>query len=424
MGHSLKVTHMNKYISRSILTVIIVTAWSFLRVLLHTATDQAIAVTAIGQLSNSNAAQFEFLSVQWFQQSGVGSGILGGIAIAALYFVWRGVGAVKPPIIAAALAVVATVAIAPNDAYAYYDKTDRAEWIEIGANQSAFMIAMTGANKTNQAKFGSVAYLEENKVAAKRVQIPHVKADNTGMMTDYYVSSHRVFILDRTPYTRDWSNAVDKGTSSKKEGFRFESADSFPIETAITASALVTEEDAAKFFYWFGSANQQLNGSPDSVFASVAHGRSLAEVMDTVVRSRIQVLLAREFGKRKLIDGMQSKATIMDIVEATVKKEFAAQGVTITSIGFSSDLTYDDKIQTALDSAFIAQMKLANKDAYNISLDLDRRDAENSVIRAQGETMKKWNGSINMPSFMVMSEGFMKWIGGFFGGPVPDTAKK
>ena len=313
------------------------------------------------------------------------------------------------------VAVAALVLVSSFNASAYYDTTDRAEWIEIGANESAFMLPMTGANKTNQAKFGSIQYLDDNKVAAKRVQIPHAKADNTGMLADKYVSTHRVYILDRAPYTRDWNNAVDKGTSSKKEGFRFESADSFSIETAITVSALVKEEDAAKFFYWFGSQSVAANNSPEQVFASTARGRSLAEVMDTVVHSRVQALLAKEFGRRKLIDGMQNKSAIIDTVEAAVTKEFAAQGITITSIGFSSDLTYDKKIQDALDSAFIAQMKLANKDAYNISLDLDKRDAENSVIRAQGEAIKKWNGDIKFPSFMVLSDKLMEIFAGWFG---------
>jgi hypothetical protein len=314
------------------------------------------------------------------------------------------------------VALAAMVLVASFNASAYYDKTDRAEWIEIGANESAFMMPMTGANKTNQSKFGSIEYLDENKVAAKRVQIPHAKADNTSMFTDYYVATHRVYILDRTPYTRDWNNAADKGTSTKKEGFKFESADSFSIETAITASALVKEEDAAKFFYWFGSVNTSGATGPEAVFASTARGRSLAEVMDTVVHSRVQTLLAKEFGKRKLIDGMAAKAAIIDVVEATVRKEFAEQGITITNLGFSADLSYDPKIQEALDAAFIAQMKLANKDAYNISLDLDKRDAENSVIRAQGETMKKWDGKLSFPSFMVISDKLMEMFSGWFGG--------
>ena len=308
--------------------------------------------------------------------------------------------------------------------FAYYDKTDRAEWVDIGANQSAFMTTLIGDNKKSQVKFGSVAYLEENKVAAKRVQIPHVKADNTGALTDFYVSTHRVFILDRAPYSRDWNNDPTKGTSSNKEGFRFESSDSFAIETAVTVSASVKEEDAALFFYNYGASNQPKNGTPEQVFASVAYGRSLAEVMDVVVHSRVQALLAREFGKRKLVDAMQNKVAIMDTVEATVKKEFAAQGITITNIGFSSDLTYDPKIQKALDEAFIANMKLSNKEAYNVSLDLDKRDAENSVIRAQGETIKKWDGKISFPSFMVMSEKFAEMIGGWFGGKSETVAKK
>jgi SPFH domain / Band 7 family len=321
------------------------------------------------------------------------------------------------------IAFATVLACAGVNALAYYDTTDRAEWIEIGANESAFMLPMTGANKTNQAKFGSIAYLDENKVAAKRVQIPHAKADNTGAFADKYVATHRVYILDRAPYTRDWNNAVDKGTSPKKEGFVFESADSFRIETAVTISALVKEEDAAKFFYWFGSQIVAANNAPEAVFASTARGRSLADVMDTVVHSRVQALLAREFGKRKLIDAMQNKAAIMDAVEATITKEFAAQGITITNIGYSADLTYDKKIQDALDSAFIAQMKLTNKDAYNVALDLDKRDAENNLIRAQGETMKKWNGTISFPSFMVISDKLAEMFGGWFGSKT-DSAKK
>jgi hypothetical protein len=322
---------------------------------------------------------------------------------------------VKSKVALAALMVVSF------SASAYYDTTDRAEWVEIGANESAFMLPMTGANKTNQAKFGSIQYLDENKVAAKRVQIPHAKADNTGTFADKYVSTSRVYIVDRAPYSRDWQNATDKGTSAKKEGFKFESADSFAIETAITISAQVKEEDAAKFFYWFGSQTVAANNSPESVFASTARGRSLAEVMDTVVHSRVQSILAKEFGKRKLIQGMADKSTIIDTVEATLKKEFAEQGVTITNVGFSSDLTYEPKIQEALDAAFIAQMKLAHKDAYNISLDLDRRDAENSVIRAQGEAMKKWDGKLSFPSFMVISDKIAEWFSGLFGSKAAPT---
>src|SRR4249920_2756519 len=66
------------------------------------------------------------------------------------------------------------LAAAPN-AWAYYDKTDYTEAIYILPNQSAFVIPDAGANKDSQAQFISLDYLKANKIAAKRVVIPHVK---------------------------------------------------------------------------------------------------------------------------------------------------------------------------------------------------------------------------------------------------------
>src|SRR3954464_12670843 len=49
---------------------------------------------------------------------------------------------------------------------------DRPEYVEIDTSESAFLIPLEG-DTTNQAAFQSVQFLEQKKVAAKRIQITH-----------------------------------------------------------------------------------------------------------------------------------------------------------------------------------------------------------------------------------------------------------
>ena len=49
---------------------------------------------------------------------------------------------------------------------------DRPEYVEIDTSESAFLIPLEG-DTTNQAAFSSVQFLEQKKVAAKRIQITH-----------------------------------------------------------------------------------------------------------------------------------------------------------------------------------------------------------------------------------------------------------
>jgi hypothetical protein len=156
----------------------------------------------------------------------------------------------KVSIVALLLAVSAPAAITP--ANAYWDKYNYTEAYYIQANQSAFWIPDTGANLSDQAHFGSIEYYAANKVAAKRIEIPHQKLVNSGSWSDYYVPAGRLFVVDRAPYYHAWTSKSTTGTSTANEGFPFESADSMNIETDVVASAFVSEEDAAKFFYWFG----------------------------------------------------------------------------------------------------------------------------------------------------------------------------
>lgn len=385
--------------------------------LLRMVLQQTAAETAVGQLADSNAGLYQFQMMSHLNNVHAFMVLLflgGSVAI------WHNVFKRINPKLPSALYAVSGLIFAlmfSTSAHAYYDKTDRAEWVNIEANQSAFLIPATGANKTTQAQFGSIDYLTANKVPAKRVQIPHIKADNTSAFVDYYVPNATLFIVDRTPYTREWVNASDRGTSAKKEGFHFESADSINIQTGITISASVAEEDAAKFFYYFGTNSVQTSQDPSIVFASVKYGKSLSDVMDTVVRAKVQQVMAKEFAKRNFMKAIQEKATIMDVVEQTVKDEFSKKGITIAFVGYAEQLSFDGRIQKALDDSVIAAVQYANKDAMLAVVEINRKNAEIDIVRAQAKAIGNWNGQINFPFILPDSfaKGIMDLIGGVTG---------
>lgn len=419
---------MKSIVVKIVLSIILFMAGGYAFGSLNNAEMLYVGNAAVSQLSNSDSGYFGFLATQGgFRFARTALGIVSllcflGIWATTITKLWKTEADKLAVLVIASLASGAL--LVPNNAFAYYDTTNRGEFIEIGANQSAFLIPMVGANKSSQAQFGSEEYLNSNKVAVKRVEIPHVQANNTGALKDYYIPAAKLYLLDRTPVNREWTGSTTKGTSVKDESFHFESADSLSIHTGITMSAYVTEANAAKFFYWFGAHGQQQTQDPQIMFASVVYGRSLAEVIDTVVRAQVQATLSKEFGSRPLDQGIRDKAKIIDAVVAAVKAEFEPKGITISTVGYAEDLTFDKEIQSIMNENYIAQRKLANKDAYQVSLDISARQADIFVKTSEGMAIQKWNGTITMPSFMMISETFMHAISGWFGDKTAPVAGK
>ena len=282
-----------------------------------------------------------------------------------------------------------------NTASAYYDKTDYTEAVYIQPNQSAFFIPDTGANNSGQAQFGSADYLVANKVASKRFIIPHSKLTGSGGFSDYYVPAGRLIVVDRTPFFREWVSSTTRGTSSGDQGFRFESAESIFMSTGITIAATVTEEDAAKFLYWFGTKSVTYDpNNPQTQFQSVIYGQSLAEVMDTVVRGKVQASLSAGFGAKPFDAAIGKKSEIILQVEKEVKEAFGPKGITITYIGYAEGLSFDQPVQDALNAAYIAGQKA--KEAATIAPAIPVLQMQTN-IDAQRIIANKWNGVV--PTF-------------------------
>ena len=311
--------------------------------------------------------------------------------------------------------------------HAYYSKTNYSETFEIQPNQSAFLIPLQGANKDTQSQFGSESYYQENKVAAKRIEVPHTKLPNSGYTSDYYVPSAKLIIVDRTPYNQEWTDDAGTGTSSKKEGFHFESADSINIETDITIAASVSEANAAKFLYWFGTVNQrnpipydpsaqyQTDAYYSAQYASVAYGKSLAEVMQTLVRGEVQRALAKGFSQYVLTDVLAKKAEIMDAVAKETTDWCTQRGITLDYIGYANGLNFDPKVQEAINNVFIEQKKADAVATQKNVLTLRQTIANIKLTEKLGDVMMKWNGALpSIPSFLAwpsnIFDNLMNWI--------------
>ena len=168
-----------------------------------------------------------------------------------------------------------------------------------------------------------------------------------------------------------------------------------------------------------GPEVQKSSSDPIIMFASVVRGKSLATVVDTVVRAQVQASLAKEFGKRPLDKGIAEKAIIIETVLKDVQDQFTDKGITISTLGYAESLSFDKAVQEVINDNYIATKKLQYAPAYYTSLEIEMKEAQISVVRAEAATIQKWNGQINLPSFMLVGDSLVKWVEGIFGGSAP-----
>lgn len=212
---------------------------------------------------------------------------------------------------------------------------DKPEYAEIDTSETGFLIPLEG-DGTKQARFESVDYLTERKVAAKRVQITHRWSQEGRLpFSGQWMSSVRLVKVNRSPVTREW--IAEAKTSDGNKAIWIESADSVGFSMGFTCTAFIDEKSAATFLYWYPSG-------------------SLASVMDTEVRGRIQQTSAEVAAKYPLDLLRGKKQEIADAVKADVISFFAPRGITVTTVGMFGGMTYENAaIQKSIDDTFIAQ---------------------------------------------------------------------
>ncbi len=339
--------------ARIIASAVVIVAYSGLNFILTPVGTVMTGQTAGRQFDNSDAS---------YVASVAGMRVFGHLGIPLLVLLalllwiwWRPLRSLLPGM---TVALIALIGIQP--AAAYYDKTDFTEAYTILPNESGFWIPDAGANKDSQAQLESEAYLNANKVALKRFIVPHTKLSGSGSFYDFYVPAGRLIIVDRTPFSREWVDAADRGTSRRKEGFPCQSREGLNISVGVSIGTSVTEANAARYLYRFGVVSPQGDRSdPRIIFTSVYYSRKLQEVMDDVGRKKIQTLVCDEITARTFDKANEEAVKVMEAVKDKAAAYFAAVGITLDFIGWADTFTFDPMVQEAVNRRYVASQDQA-----------------------------------------------------------------
>lgn len=316
------------------------------------------ATIAAGRLAGQqfNNSDIDAVSAQYGLSAIHGVGLIATLLlVGVLILTWF--GPVRRWLAALATAAVALAMLYSHPASAYYDKTDYTEAYTIYPNETAFWIPDAGGNKDSQGKMDSADYYNANRVALKRFLIPHAQLSGSGWgpWGNYYVPAGRLIIVDRSPYNREWTAASHRGTANTDQSFPCQDKAGLDVTVEITIGTSVSEENAAKFLYWFGVKPPTGDRrTPEVTFTSVYYGRSLNEVMDTVGRGKVQEVVCSEVSARSL-DKVNEDAPAMLAAINTKSREFlGARGITLDYLGWAGTFTFAPGVQAAIDRQYVA----------------------------------------------------------------------
>ena len=337
---------MNAILGRGIATVVVIVLYGWINVLMAPA-GTTLTGQAAGQQFDNRAMSYvgSMFEMRLFSHLGIPFLVLLVVIVA----IWWG------PLRRWWGPATVCLLLAASPAHAYYDKTDYTEAYTILPNESAFWIPDAGANKDAQAQFDSEAYLQSNKVAVKRFIVPHTKLQGSGGFFDFYVPAGRLIIVDRTPYSREWVAAHNRGTSARDESFPCQSKEGLNIAVGVSIGASVLEASAAKYLYRFGvlpPAGDRTD--PKVIFNSVFFSRKLADVMDDVGRKKVQTLVCNEIAGRSFDKSNEEANQIMEAVGKAATDYFGAVGITLDFIGWADTFTFDRPVQEAVNRRYIA----------------------------------------------------------------------
>jgi len=242
---------------------------------------------------------------------------------------------------------------------------DVAEYVEIGNSETAFVIEL---EDNDGARFDSAQAVEEARVAARRIQIPH-RWHSTGRMwfAGEWIDTVGVVIVDRAPVTREWTAETNSGTVNRDQGIWVESRDSIGFSVGFNCTARVEEDDASVFLY-----NYPAERSSDG--ESTIWRSELESVMDEEIRNMIQSVAADYAAQYDLDELREKKQEMVAQIRDTVIPFFQERGITITTVGMFGGFAYEnDEIQQAIDQIFVAQ-QMKNEEAALLEAMEDREE--------------------------------------------------
>lgn len=234
---------------------------------------------------------------------------------------------------------------------------------DIESHETAFVVPMTGANKSTQKEegFGSIEYLEERKVASKRIFLEQKKISTGRFPWNFkYIIDTKVITVSRAAVSLEWD---------KNNPIRLESDDSIGFFLGGVITGHINEIDTAKYLYNYPSA-------------------SLRKILDTEVKTFIASEMSHEFGNKPLDKCRSLKSSISKNAFNKAKKYFKEnKGITLDVFGIVGGLTYDDVgIQASINKTFAATMAVNTSKQEALRAEAEKTKTENI---AKGEALAK-----------------------------------
>ena len=358
-------------IGRVIGTVVATLIYGWIMVVYSPQATLMTAETAGQQFDNTDAGYFNAVyTMSFFSAIGtVATVLFVGILAGIWYRPLRDALERSARALAVLIAAGGALIVGAPDGRAFFEKTDRTEIYPILPNQSAFWIPEVGATRDKQVQMDSEAFLNDNKVQLNRFQIPHQKLTGSAGNSvfsgwDYYVPAGRLIIVDRTPFSHEWVDAADRGTSAKKEGFPCQSKEGLNVTVGVAIGASVSQANAAKYLFRFGvlPPRGEVKGTADAIendgriiFTSVYYSRSVQNVMEDFGRKKILEVICDQVTARTF-DKVNEEATLIkDTAAKQIVDFFAGYGITIDFMGWADTFTFDKDVQDAVNRLYVAK---------------------------------------------------------------------
>lgn len=220
-------------------------------------------------------------------------------------------------------------------------------------------------------KFNSVDFLNNKKVAAKRIMVDKVQRKVGRFYWNIeWIPAVRVVRVDRSLVTREWTDTDKTGTSAKNEAIQVVTKDSVQLKVGLTITASIEEDDASTYLYYHGD-------------------KKLSDVTDSNIRSFCVAELTRQYSELKLVEAQQQGTAIYAKLFSDAKEAFKLKGITIQYLGNAEGLTYADAtVQKAINTSYTAQ-----QDRQTAQMEQEATKIRNQTIimnaEAQAEAAKK-----------------------------------
>lgn len=209
---------------------------------------------------------------------------------------------------------------------------------EVKPNETAWAIPLDGTSTDGQVKFNSISFLDQKKIAMKRVMIDKVERSVGRFWFDIeWIPAVRVITVDRSLVTREWTDNDKTGSTVKHDGIPVNTKDNIALTIGLTITASIDEEEASTYLYYHGE-------------------KPLAEVTDVNIRSYAVAELNRQVSAMTLTEFQQRQTEIYTKLFADTAAYYKTKGVTIQYLGNAEGWHFAHKeIQDSINRSFTAQ---------------------------------------------------------------------